>query len=462
MTSSQEAPNLSTQPYRGTRDFYPELQARRTALFAGWKRVLERFGYEEYDAPLIEPLELYAAKSSEEIVSQQLYAFTDRGGRRVALRPEMTPSLARMVAARVKQLPRPVRWFSIPRCLRYERPQRGRLREFDQLNVDVFGGKPMDEDLEILSICAELLLELGAKSQDFEILVNDRRLMNLLLGPVLGLPTTTTPDLLRLIDRRDKVPSEVFQEKWEALTSAATGPRDAVLALLELPPETKPSEVLHQLAELLQSTEQNDGILLLRDLETLFSVLPHIYPDLPLRLDLGIARGFDYYTGLVFEIFDTHPENRRALFGGGRYDNLVGAFTQDALPGIGFGVSDVSLLNFCDVHQLPLTAPSRPDVAVIRFQESDRLQSARLAAQLRAGGLKVTLPLSGQKFGKQIQTAEKAGAQCVCFRGEDELSAESFSVKWLADGHQESFPCTHEGTKRLAEAISTRSAHPKN
>lgn len=421
-----EAQVLSTQGYRGTRDFHPELQRVRNWMYGHIKAVLEGYGYEEYAGPILEPLELYASKSSEEIVSEQLYSFEDRGGRKVGIRPEMTPTLARMVASRAKELIRPIRWYSIPTCMRYERPQRGRLREFDQLNVDVFGGHPLDEDVEVLLTCHDLMMRFGAKPSDFEIRVNHRGLVDDLLFGVLKLNPSQKSSILRLLDKKDKLSAEAFREEAGKLWLS----QNDIAALEQF--TTQPLSALRPL--LADKTEHLDA------LEQRLACLHKLIPAECVRFDASIMRGFDYYTGLVFEIYDTHPENRRALFGGGRYDNLVGAFGVDPLPGIGYGVSDVSLLNFLEVHGLSPSLRRNTQVAVIRFSENDRLAALELSQLLRRAGLNVETTLSATKFGKQIQWAERTGARAVVFRGEDELKNGTFACKWLETGVQESFP----------------------
>lgn len=444
MDHSQDPNPLSTQPYRGTRDFFPDLQRQRLALFSAWRSTLLAHGYEEYDAPLLEPLDLYAAKSSDEIVREQLYRFEDRGGRQVAIRPEMTPSLARMVAAKAPQLMRPIRWFSVPRCLRYERPQRGRLREFDQLNVDVFGGQALDENIEILSICAALMAKLGAPASAFEILLNDRRLLNDLLLHAAGLAPEQTAQAIALIDRKDKLEPQAFVARWSAMLGLEQMPsaHEHVIRLFER--GVADDHILKALSPFGQGVWRE--LIVVRD------TLASLHPGIAVRIDLGIARGFNYYTGLVFEIFDTHPDNRRALFGGGRYDNLTAAFGTEALPGVGFGVSDVSLLNFCETHGLRLPGASRDiDIAVVRFSPDDRQAAFALADHLRGVGLLCTAPLTEQKFGKQLQAAEKLSALAVAFRGASELASHSFAVKWLASGTQENFSLDAVGLEACAE-----------
>lgn len=422
----KELQTLSTQGYRGTRDFHPELQRLRQWLNTQMKSVLESYGYEEYDGPILEPLELYASKSSEEIVAEQLYSFEDRGGRRVGIRPEMTPTLARMIAARAKELVKPIRWYSIPTCMRYERPQRGRLREFSQLNVDLFGGNPLDEDLEVLLTCHDLLIRLGAKATDFEIRVNHRGLVDDLLFGVLKLSESQKAPVLRLLDKKDKLSEQAFREE-----AAKLWLNEQDVATLE----DFMNRPLEQIRPLLGDRTQHLDEVALR-----LSSLAQLIPSDCIRFDATIMRGFDYYTGLVFEIYDTHPDNRRALFGGGRYDNLVGAFGTDPLPGIGYGVSDVSLLNFMEVHKLTPTLKKKTEVAVIRFSEADRSSSLILSRRLRELGINTETTLLSTKFGKQIQWAERTGAKAVVFQGEEELKNQSFCCKWLATGVQETFP----------------------
>lgn len=424
-TKNKESQPLSTQGYRGTRDFHPELQRLRSWMYSNIKAVLEGYGYDEYSGPLLEPLELYASKSSEEIVSEQLYSFEDRGGRRVGIRPEMTPTLARMVAARGKELLRPIRWYSIPTCMRYERPQRGRLREFDQLNVDVFGGTPLDEDLEVLLTCHDILERLGARASDFEIRLNHRGLIDDLLFGVLKLNPSQKAPLLRLLDKKDKLSIEAFREEASKLWLTSSDIQTL---------EDFMSKPLAELRPLLADKTSH-----LDALEERISYLHKLISPECVRFDASIMRGFDYYTGLVFEIYDTHPENRRALFGGGRYDNLVGAFGVEPLPGIGYGVSDVSLINFLEVHKLTPDLKRSTEVAVIRFSENDRGEALSLSRALRKAGVNVETTLSPAKFGKQIQWAEKTGARAVVFRGEEELKTNSFACKWLETGIQENF-----------------------
>lgn len=283
---------LTTEPYKGVRDFYPEDMRVQNYIFSTWRKVAEARGYEEYSASLLEYSDLYKSKGNEEIVNEQTYSFTDRGGREVTLRPEMTPTLARLVAARRKALKFPLRWYSIPNVFRYERPQRGRRREHWQLNCDLVGVAGMEGDAEIIELAYKIMTAFGATESNFSIRINSR-------AALAGVDKTT----LRAWDKNGKP---------EGVNISITPALKDVLASL---------------------TER--GIT-----NAVFD------PD--------IVRGFDYYTGMVFEVFDTHEANRRSLFGGGRYDNLLEIFGVEPVPCVGFGMGDITIRDFLETHNLPL------------------------------------------------------------------------------------------------------------
>jgi histidyl-tRNA synthetase len=297
---------LSLNPYKGTRDFYPEDFALRQYIFTKWQQVCQNFGYQQYDASVIEPIELYTSKTSEEIVREQTFSFTDRGDRQVTLRPEMTPSVSRMVAARRQELGFPLRLFSIPNCFRYERMQRGRTREFWQLNVDLFGVKNLEAEVEMLQMAHQLVMVFGASQESFEIRINSRKLMNQVIESAK--PKETTADVVRLIDAYDKMPRDEFHLKLSKLVT------DSKLVEDFLSGDTMNNE-LKTLLQRAKSLGLNN-----------------------VRFVPTIARGFDYYTDIVFEVFDLDPKNNRSMFGGGRYDGLVGIFGVDPIPTIGFGM----------------------------------------------------------------------------------------------------------------------------
>jgi histidyl-tRNA synthetase len=430
---------LSTQGYRGTRDFFPEAQRIKNFVNSKIHKLLKSYGYEEYSGPFVEHLELYAAKSSEEIVKDQLYSFQDKGERKLAIRPEMTPTLARMIASKQKELLKPIRWYSIPTCMRFERPQRGRLREFDQLNVDLFGGNALDEDVEIIMTAIDILRSLGGQYSDFQVKINHRGIINQFLANIIKISQDNISPILRLFDKKDKLSELDFNQQCQNLNL-----NDTQIKSINTFLQASIDEVIDLLGPYAQSAHE---------LKQRLDILTTLTSSECIKFAPDIMRGFDYYTGMVFEVFDTHPDNHRALFGGGRYDNLVGAFGGDELPGVGYGVGDVSLTNFMDVHGLLPNLFKETHVCVLRFTQADRLMALQLAKQLRSIGLNVEAPITDSKFGKQIQNAEKLGAKAVVFIGQEEIEKNAFSVKWLHSGQQETFTNNAEGHSNFKEKL---------
>ena len=413
---------LSTQPYKGTRDFYPADMRFRRAMFGKMREIVERYGFEEIDAPIIEPVDLYLAKTSEEIVNQQIYSFTDRGERKVAIRPEMTPTVSRMVAGKFHETAKPIRWYSIPNVWRYEQPGKGRLREHWQLNCDIFGaGDERLADLELLHLAIDLLRGYGAQAGQFKVYISERRLLNAVFATQLKLPEAAWPAVARAMDKRAKIKPEAYGELLrEAGVSAE---QEKMLAdFLDLK-----SDYLKKFPNLPGAT----------DLLELLAHFEKVGLTDFIEYNPAIVRGFDYYTGLVFEVYDLHPENRRSLFGGGRYNNLVGAFGKESLNAVGFGMGDVTLEDFLRTHKL-LEAPARSIKLFIAIMDSALVDHAlELAAKLRAAGIAVEMSLSTAKLGKQFQEAEKKGIPEVLILGEDEARTQVYSVKNLQKGEQQ-------------------------
>ena len=398
---------LSTESYKGVRDFYPEDQALLNYIFSTMRSVVERAGYVEYHASVLEPAELYRSKGAEneEIINEQSYTFTDRGGREVALRPEMTPTVARMVAARRRELGFPLRLYSIPNVFRYERPQRGRLREHWQLNVDLFGSRSPAADAEVIMVAHELMVAFGARESDFIIKVGSRAYLDQVIKDH-ELSDEQGKKLLVLLDRKQKISEADFDAGLREL-----GVNKSVLSPAGAPPEVE--KMLEDF-----SASGMDNI---------------VY-------DPSIVRGFAYYTGLVFEVFDTHTDNNRALFGGGRYDNLTALFDDEALPGVGFGMGDVTIRDFLAVRGLlpPYTPSTAVYLAVTAPELALRAQT--LAGALRRAGVNVAVDFGERKLGDQIKTAAKHKIPWLVVVGEDELASEVFGVKNLETGAQVQVP----------------------
>jgi histidyl-tRNA synthetase len=408
---------LSTESYKGVRDFYPEDMFIQNHIFSVWKRVAESFGYSEYSASLLEPAELYRAKSGEEIVNEQTYTFTDRGGREVTLRPEMTPTVARMVAARQHDLAFPLRWYSIPNVFRYEKPQRGRLREHWQFNVDLFGGDPAEADLEIITIAYQVMKGLGAADSDFIVKVNSRKLLGDLYAS-FGFSEDESHKVSKVIDKKDKISPEAF----EVAITEIIGTKAASLI-----------QAVNSGEKIFDTLGTNNASVI-----EFISLLERLLAAgvVNVRFDPTLMRGFDYYTGTVFEVFDTSPENNRSVFGGGRYDDLLDIFGARKIPTVGFGAGDVTARDFMQTHSLlPVYVPSAQ--LYICTTGSQFAQNARdLAKTLRIEGINVAVDLSGKKLGDQMKTADKQRAPYVLVIGENEAASDIYPLKNMKTGEE--------------------------
>ncbi len=408
---------LSTDPYKGVRDFYPEDMFIEQYLFDTMKDVVEHFGYEEYATSILEPSELYEAKTSEEIVNEQTYAFVDRGERRVTLRPEMTPSVARLVAAKRRELPFPLRWYSIANVFRYERPQKGRLREHFQLNCDLFGMSSIEADVEIILLSYELMRAFGAKDTEFEIRINHRGVIPETLSLLaeehgLTMPSEKQSALLRLMDRKEKMEAETYAEAMRELL----GEKLTKVVIKNYNPST--------IRKLIPKTESGNTLLTL--LETLESRgIKNIVHD------PYLVRGFDYYTGMIFEVFDTSKENNRSLFGGGRYDNLLDLFGTERVPTVGFGMGDVTLRDFLETHNLLPEISSQTDLYIGSTSPELYDFTSRLAQNLRRHDLTVAVDYTGRKIVDQLKTASKKRIPFFLTVGEDEIHSGVFKLKHL-------------------------------
>lgn len=407
---------VSTEPYKGVRDFYPEDWAKVTHLFTVLRRVLTLHGYEEYQASPLERAELYERKTSEEIVSDQTYTFTDRGDRRVTLRPEMTPTLARMVAARRRELPFPIRWFSIPNVFRYERPQRGRLREHYQLNVDLLGLSGEQADKEVLVLSAKLLEAFGASANDFVIRVSSRTLLNT-AAVSLGLSEDQTATYFALLDRKNKMTPESFEQERAMYRRNGTDPLELIEA------GTSPEVALEK--------EKLDSLLASCAQAGITNIV----------FDPSVVRGFLYYTGVVFEVFDTNPENSRSLFGGGRYDGLVSMFGGDPIPAIGFGMGDVTLLDFLTTHNLlPRDITAAPTLFIGTPSPEDVPSAELYATYLRSSGIPTIVHTGAKGLGDQIKEAVRRGIPYFIAYGADEAAKNAVVLKSLEASTQQELP----------------------
>lgn len=423
---------MSIQALPGFRDFHPDELAVRSHVFEAMRRVARRYGFEEYDGPPLEPLELYTRKSGDEIVGQ-LYNFRDKGDREVALRPEMTPTLARMVAPRASALKKPIRWFSIPQLFRYERQQRGRLREHFQLNCDLIGEPGPLGDAEIIALAADVMRELGLGPDAVRVRVSDRRLLSAMLSE-LGIAEAARPLAFQVLDKMGR--SEHGARRQALVDAGVAGPvvdrLDALAGITDWARLERDFPAAMPAAAPLRATFEAVTAMGLGD-----------YLD----LDLTIVRGLAYYTGTVFELFDA-DRSLRAICGGGRYDDLLQSLGGVDLPALGFGMGDVVLTELLRERALLPAGGTGADVFVAQVTALDRPHVLALVHALRSRGFRVEYPLADQALGKQFKLADARRALAVVIVGPDDRARGQVGLKNLQDGSQQAVD-----QDRLADAL---------
>lgn len=401
------------QTVKGTREFYPEQMALRNFIYEKVRAASQAFGYQEYDAPFIESIDLYTAKSGEELVKKQSFTFEDRGGDFVTLRPELTPSLARMIAAKQNELTYPVRWWSFGPFWRYEQPQKGRSREFFQWNIDMLGVNSPQADAELLAVAATFLKSVGLSPDQATIYVNNRRLMDSEFDK-LGIPNEKRLDVSNLVDRRSKMEAS----KWDAYA-------------LELGLNQTQLDGLKNILSNFELWKESD------ELTKLFSALEALGVGDYVKYDPNIMRGLLYYTGTVFEAFDTSGSLKRAILGGGRYDNLLADVGGQPLSGVGFAMGDVVMgIILQEKGLLPEFNPTPADVLVTLFDETFVSKSFALSAQLRNAGINTLVFPEVAKLQKQFKFADKMKIKVALVLGPDEEAQGMVVVKNLENGEQ--------------------------
>ncbi len=418
---------MQGQALPGFRDFYPDELALKNHIFATWREVARRYGFQEYDGPPLEPLELYTDKSGEEIV-QQLYTFEDKGGRKVALRPEMTPTLARMVGAHAQALKKPIRWFSIPQLFRYERQQRGRLREHFQLNMDILGEASPLADAELIAAAIDIMRAFGLGPADVQARVSDRRVLRtLLLGR--GLTEAQLPTAFEVIDKSERVPQEALAE---ILAKVGIARREASI-VFEVANLRSIETVTAALAKVEGGEEAGEP------LRQAVGALEAMGLGDFVAVDLTIVRGLAYYTGIVFELFDT-GKSLRAICGGGRYDGLLKALGGVDLPALGFGMGDVVLGELLKERGPADQASTKLDAFLIAVSGEDVAPLLKLAHQLRDRGVAVEYGLRPAAIRKQLELAAARGAPRAVIVGPDERAAGEVVVRDLKAGREQRVP----------------------
>lgn len=416
----------------GFRDFYPDGCASRDWIFAIWNESAQVYNFSNYDAPVLEPLELYIEKSGEEIVSQ-LFNFEDRGGRAVALRPEMTPSLARLIGAKANSLKRPAKWFNIGEHYRYERPQKGRLRAFYQFNADIFGESGPRADAELIGLLVHTLKAFGLTADDFKVRLSDRDLWLLMLASK-GLEEAASAQVLGIVDKMERMPRE---KTIEALSPIFGGSAEAFLDQVESFVGLRDFGALRTFVDNLRLEDDRievaaqrlaDWAVLLGDLKAAG------HADF-VQIDLGVVRGLAYYTGFVFEAFEANGEGR-ALAGGGRYDALVKKLGGPDMPAVGFAMGDVTLADLLKSKGRFPKIEKNPDIILIVGGDDERSAALETASRLRAAGYRVDYPLKAQGFGKQFKAAGESGARYAVIFGSEEIARGVVKLRDLESGEE--------------------------
>ncbi len=403
---------IDLQPVKGTRDFFPDEMRLRNWLFEVWRNVSEQAGFEEYDTCVLEHEELYVRKTGDEI-SKQLYSFEDKGGRRLSLRPEMTPSLARLVLQQEKSLSFPIKWFSMPQCFRYERMTKGRRREHFQWNADIIGQREVVAEAEILMLLISACESMGLSTNDFRVFINDRRILNAILSQI-NVPQVLHSEVMVIMDKRDKIPPEALSKMLEEMrmTTKQVGQLNEYLSKSDL-------------EELRENLKDTEGI---EELQQLMKLMETAGYKNYLQFDISIVRGLSYYTGAVFEV-NSPEKQHRAICGGGRYDSLLSTYGGETVPAVGFGFGDVVVLDVLkELERFP-ELPRKLDYTIIPFANEQIGTALKIAGELRLQGSTVDCNFSMKKMKKMMQQAHESGAAKAILLFPDELSDDKVVIR---------------------------------
>ncbi|HSY53843.1 MAG TPA: histidine--tRNA ligase [Opitutaceae bacterium] len=418
------------QTLPGFREFYPDALTRRNHIFRLWRQNARAFSFAEYDAPVLEPLELYKTKSGDEIEAQ-LFSFTDKGGREVALRPEMTPTVCRLVGEKAATLKRPIKWFSIAEFYRYERAQKGRQRSFFQFNADIFGEPGPEAEVELIALLIRSFTAFGLMAEDFYVRLSDRNLWFFYLE-ALGLDEPRVRAMFGAIDKHEKLGDDAFKGYSETFGPLDAGLKGKVLAFLQIKTLAVLEQTLASIGGDKLAARLADWRKLLGGLEAM-GLAPYV------QVDLGVVRGLAYYTGFVFEAFDRKGE-LRALAGGGRYDDLVKKLGGPDLPAVGFAIGDVTTGILLEERGLMPKFVEAADVYAVIGGEAERRAAFADIAALRAAGHNVEYPLKEVAFGKQFKLAADSGAKLALIYGGDELARGVVKLRDLTERNEREVP----------------------
>lgn len=433
---------LSSQPYKGARDFYPEDMRIRDYIFDTWRMVCKRYGFEEYDFPILEPYEIFAAKTGEEIVNEQMFNFTDRGGRRLAIRPELTPGTVRMIAQRFNKLQKPIKWFMIGDNWRAEKPQKGRGREFYQLEANIFGVNDVIADFEIFKLMIDILKAFGGDENKFVLYYNDRRIVSALLRDSLKLNPTQQIATRRLMDKSAKIARDKFLKDLKEI-GLDSKQSSTIVGFLKASFDSLAKIIP---AEIIKNNLGYKSLLKLRDLLVVNGL------DKYCEYNPGIIRGFDYSDGVVYEVFDKNPENSRSIFGGERFDKLINIFGDFNLPATGFAMGDYTLLEFIKGWNLLPEFRNETKVMVTVFSPELAKRSQEITDKLRKDKINTLLYLEPDKLDKQLKYADRKGIPYAIIIGPDEIKKGTVILKDMKKKEQREVT-VEEAIKLIATSL---------
>ena len=418
---------LSNQPPKGTSDWEPVEYRIRKYIFDTWRKTCQQYGYEEYLTPILENADMYRAKSGEDLGGKELMTMVDQAGRELAIRPEMTPSVTRMVTKSYEGTPKPIRLFSIANFFRNEKPQRGRNREFWQLNYDIFGSDSINADIEVLQMALDMMLKFSPPQGAFTMYINSRKLIDAVLNDIVGVSKESRVEVVRVLDKWDKLSPDALRVRFSEL-----GLDSEQIDQLE---KFMRAESREQLLSGLPELESNEG---LRELGLIMDRLTELGYSEWIVFQPNVIRGFDYYDGMVFEVFDNNPENNRSLFGGGRYNGLASIFGKKSFPAVGCAPGDETLKLFLESWGLIPEKVLNSDTEYYAplLAEGTDMQISRIVSDLRSKGFNIEQGIEVQKINKALDYANKKGIQKVIILGENELAAGKYLIKDLFTGIQ--------------------------
>ena len=424
---------FSKDPLRGMEDYYPPDLREENWVIDNIRDVAEVYGYEEFESPQLEPIEIFAAKSSEELVNEQSFIVEKKEGERLILIPELTPSLARMIAKKGQELKKPIRWYSVPTCFRYERPQRGRRRQFKQINFDILGEDSLYGDLEIFNIIIDIFTKFGATAKQFQIYYNNRRFIDDVCKMILDIPETKLPLIYRALDKAEKLEEKEFEDYLAELF------QDNVIiqGILKLKKSDSVEDLLKKFDSIPEKFDDSKGYKELKEFEKL---LEEANLSEFCTFSSGIVRGLDYYTGIVYEVYDTGKENTRSIFGGGRYDDLLSIFSDEQISGTGFGLGLVMLSLFLDTYNLIPQDIREMDysdtIYIAGIKESVRAYVLQLAQRIRAEDFPCIVDYRFNTLKNQLKKANDLGNIITIIVGPDEMNENKVTIRNMVSEKQ--------------------------